>query len=210
VGGARGPGGVAWAAGPHRGGLGLGGGGRRPGRGGRAVTGRVTACLAGPQRVEADIRGDPVEPCGKGPRPVVCAEPAPGPLQRVLNRVLGVGARPKHAVAVAKDSPLLRPGQGGKRRLIPGGRPGEQIIRLGGLRLCSPAGGGPAAGRRPGMYQAVWLATPTTGPGGWANRPKVTPGTDVAGWMTRPPWAVTASSVAATSSTPTKNVTSAP
>src|SRR5262249_58383641 len=92
---------------PGRLGPGGGGGGRGPG--GRAVTGRVTACLACPQRVEADIRGDPVEPCGKGPRPVVCAEPAPGPLQRVLNRVLGVGARPKHAVAVAKDSPLLRP-----------------------------------------------------------------------------------------------------
>src|SRR5262249_402660 len=173
--------------------------------------------------VEADIRGDPVEPCGKGPRPVVCAEPAPGPLQRVLNRVLGVGARPKHAVAVAKDSPLLRPGQGGKRRLIPGrrppqhiipprpaGRPGDQTIRRGGLRHSSPAVAPPAGGRPPEMYQAVWLAPPTPWPCGSANRPKVTPGTDVAGWMTRPPWAVTASSVAATSSTPTKNVTSAP
>src|SRR5215813_3537102 len=194
----------------HPGQLRLGRCERRTGPGRRAVTGRVTACLAGPQRVEADIRGDPVEPCGKGPRPVVCAEPAPGPLQRVLNRVLGVGARPKHAVAVAKDSPLLRPGQGGKRRLIPGGRPGEQIRRLSGLRHCSPVVALPAGGRPPEMYQAVWLATPTTWPCGSANRPKVTPGTDVAGWMTRPPWAVTASSVAATSSTPTKNVTSAP
>src|SRR5262249_15609742 len=133
----------------------------------------------------------------------------PGPLQRFLNRILGVGAGPQHAVAVAEDRPLLRPGQCGKRRLIPGGHPGEQIGRLGGLSHRSPVVALPARGWPPGMGQAVGRAPRTTWPGGSANRQTVTPAPDVAGWTTRPPCALAASSVAATSWTPTKNVTSA-
>src|SRR5215467_13719890 len=205
--GAHRPGEVVIADRLHPGQLRLGRCERRTGPRRGAVTGRVTARLACPQHVEADVGGDPVEPRGEGPRPVVRAKPAPGPLQRVLNRVLGVGARPEHAVAMAEDRPLLRPGQSGKRHLIPGGHPGEQLGRLGGLSHRSPVLAVPAGGWPPEMCQAVWLATPTTWPCGSANRPKVTPGTDVAGWTTRPPWAVAASSVAATSSTPTKNVT---
>src|SRR6266496_119418 len=97
-----------------------------------------------------------------------------------------------------------------ERRIVTGDGPGEQVSGLGGSgHLCSlPSAADPPARALPEPGQASWLATPTTCPCGSASSPNVTPGTDVAGCTTRPPCAAAASRVAATSCTPTKNVTS--
>ena len=75
---------------------------------GRAEVHRRRAALAPVQHVEADVRGDPVEPraeCGAAFEAVVRA---PRPQERLLHRVLGLERRGEHAIAVGDQlAPVL-------------------------------------------------------------------------------------------------------
>ena len=55
------------------------------------------------ERVEADVRGDAVEPCLQRRLGVEAAQSLPGAQHRLLHRVLGVHHRAEHAIAVAGE-----------------------------------------------------------------------------------------------------------
>ena len=59
-------------------------------------------------RVQADVGRDPVEPRPQRPRALEAVESAPGPEQRLLERVLGVLQRAEHPVAVRVQLPAVR------------------------------------------------------------------------------------------------------
>jgi hypothetical protein len=94
---------------------------------------------AAPQRVQAGVGGDLVQP---GPEPGAALEapaPPPGAQEGLLDQVLGLLERAEHPVAVDVQLAAVAPDQLGERRLVPG---------PGGLddRILDTAGGGRAVG----------------------------------------------------------------
>ena len=67
----------------------------------RAEVHRPRAPLAAGERVEADVRRDPVQPRLERRAALEPVERPPGAHHRLLHRVLGVEGRAEHAVAVA-------------------------------------------------------------------------------------------------------------
>ena len=72
----------------------------RCGRAGRAEVHGPGAPRCGPEHVQADVRGDPVEPGAQRRAALEAVDAAPGADQRLLYRVLGLERRAEHAVAV--------------------------------------------------------------------------------------------------------------
>ena len=60
------------------------------------------------QRVEADVRGDPVEPPSERAGGIEGVQPPPRADEGVLYSVFGVRPGPEHPVAVAKERPIVR------------------------------------------------------------------------------------------------------
>ena len=69
---------------------------------------RARTPLAPVQRVEADIRRDPVEPRAQGRAALEAVDRPPGADECLLHRVLGLERRAEHAVAVGNErAPML-------------------------------------------------------------------------------------------------------
>src|SRR5206468_922849 len=64
---------------------------------------RPGAALAGIQHVEADVRGDPVEPGAEGRAALEAVQAPPGAQQRLLHGVLGLKRGAEHPVAVGGE-----------------------------------------------------------------------------------------------------------
>ena len=64
---------------------------------------RARAALLAAEHVEADVRGDAVEPRAQRRSALEALEAAPGADERLLDRVLGLERRGEHAVAVGLE-----------------------------------------------------------------------------------------------------------
>jgi hypothetical protein len=101
------------------------------GLGGRAVVDRKDPPGASPQRVDADIRHDPVKPSAERTVASVVWESAPGPEQGFLHRILGVMGRAEHPVAVRLDPAALSLDQAPEGLLVPAAGSVEQRPMIG-------------------------------------------------------------------------------
>ena len=70
-------------------------------------------------RLEAHVRRDPVEPGAERAAALEPCEAAPGPQERILERVLGIVQRAEHAIAVGLQRRPMRPDQQAVRALVP-------------------------------------------------------------------------------------------
>ena len=108
------------------------------GLGGRSVVDRQHPLGASRDLVKAGVGGDRVQPRAQRAANLELREPAPGPEQRVLQRVLGIVHRPKHAVAMGMQLAAVALQQRSERRLIAAARTLEQ----GPIRVCLACGSG--------------------------------------------------------------------
>jgi hypothetical protein len=69
---------------------------------------RPRAARAVGERVEADVRGDAVEPRAQRRAPFEAIETPPGADDRVLHGVVGIGGGAEHAVAVSRECGAVR------------------------------------------------------------------------------------------------------
>jgi hypothetical protein len=74
----------------------------------RAVFNRPDAARPGGNGIEADVGGDPIQPCSQRGAPVEPIEATPRPHHRVLDGIFGIGGGPEHAIAVASEGGAVR------------------------------------------------------------------------------------------------------
>ena len=135
-------------------------------------------------RPQAGVGRDRVEPRAQRASPLELREPAPGVQQRILERVLGVGHRAEHPIAVGVQGAAMGLDQPGEGVLV---APAGSLEQPGLVHRIPPAvGAGPWAARtrsrrrpwcrrrfasRPGPRGAPAGPTPRArGPGRWPRR----------------------------------------
>jgi hypothetical protein len=101
------------------------------------------AALALFDHAQAHVGGDAVQPCGDRRARLEPSDPAPGPQQRLLQRVVGIVQRPKEAVAVGVQRRPVRRCQLDERPLVTLTGGAEEIAVIDGHAYDGGTGGGP-------------------------------------------------------------------